>query len=182
MHVAEVDLNENSDAEENDHEEEEESDSAAESEQEEEEEGDPSEFIDVLDVLDGRGGPDIDQASKDRKGKPVGGKTKDNGESEEAMDEDDSHEGYEDGEEENSVVPEPDSVMIEADEDEVDESALDNLDTFITGLDTGKKRKVPEDADATDAQSEEPQKRKRRMLKEQTQVGAENEFAAQAGA
>ena len=66
------------------------------------------------------------------------------------------------------------------DEEVADPSALDHLESFITSLDTGSKRKASEVRDATDS-ADDKRKRRRRMLKEQTQAGVESEFAAQAG-
>ena len=53
----------------------------------------------------------------------------------------------------------------------------DNLETFITNLDPSAKRKSTSEPDH-DAQSDS-RPRKRRMVEERTEAGAENEFYAQ---
>lgn len=126
----------------------------------EEEEGDPSEFIDILDILDGRGDPVDDE---DHTTKP-------------SIDVDpasdaDSEEDQEDEEEEDDDE-EFKGISIDADEDgDAPEDALDSLNTFVNSLSSSSKRK------AEDADTEKPRKR-RSVLKERTEAGAENEFLA----
>ena len=198
VHFAEVDLNEESDAETPELADDDMSEDEDEDDEEEEEEGDPSEFIDVLDILDGRGEPESEddvgevereslQKASDMR-KPGAGE----GSDEDAMEEDEQEveqgqaDGGDEDEDENNEDEDEDEdappLTIEADDAEVDDSALQNLESFISGLDAGSKRKAPEDSDASDLRVDEPKKQKRRILKEQTQVGAENEFAALSGA
>lgn len=152
-----------------------------EDEEEEEEDGDPDEFIDVLDILDGRGEPESedDQGEVERDGsRRVSGS--EDSEGEVRMGES----GVEDNDDEDSGDAAEQSTRIELDEDvdvDIDDSALQNLQFFITGLDAGTKRKAPDDGDNADVLSGDSRKRKRRLLKEKAQVGAENEFAAQTG-
>jgi len=64
------------------------------------------------------------------------------------------------------------------DEHYSDDEALNNLDAFVSSLDTGKKRKANDDQDKPIDQASAP--RKRRLLKAQTESGVENEFGAHA--
>ncbi|KAI0094168.1 Utp14 protein-domain-containing protein [Irpex rosettiformis] len=172
-HLEEVDLNEDSDdaqlqlAGEDDGSEEE----------EEEEEGDPDEFIDVLDMLDGRGEPQSEDDIKkvDKRGHHEVRAQVDDEDESASSEEDDDEEEDDDADE----PIEPDYTPSDL-EDE-DPSALANLETFITNLDAGRKRKAPEDEPFTTQGQQDRATRKRRLLKEQTQVGVENEFAAQPG-
>lgn len=199
VHFAEVDLNEDDDeagpsfaqedaskASDSDEEQEPESD------EEEEEEGDPDEFIDVLDVLDGRGEPesgDDDRQGADDSSRGKTSSAKDStshaalSEDEEMQEpgstEDDEDESGEDEEEEEEEEEESNQEQISAseDEDEGDVSALDNLEKFVTSLDAGQKRKSPE----PEAGETAPKAKKRRLLSERTEAGEENEFAAHVG-
>ncbi|KAM5539977.1 hypothetical protein V8D89_006480 [Ganoderma adspersum] len=182
VHFADVDLNEDSVDKAEVHAEDE-SASEEDDEEEEEEEGDPSEFVDVLDVLDGRGEPD----SGDDKGEVErGGQVSATGNRREAADEEDDQgdvdedmEGSEDDSEGQSDEEEGGN-MVSASEDEGGEegdSALQDLENFVSGLDAGQKRKAPDEDDAQDGGDSKPA-RKRRLLPERTEAGAENEFAA----
>lgn len=124
--------------------------------EEEEESGEDDEFIDVLDILDGRGEP-LDQDA-DKPEKPSSSKlASDNEEDDEDDDNDD-----EEVEEEDPFLP---------DEDEESPDALENLHSFVSSLPTASlKRKPDAEADA----AEPP--RKRRILKEKHEAGAENEY------
>ena len=152
-----------------------------ETEEEEEEEGDPDEFIDVLDILDGRGeaeNPDnIGEVERGSNGSRI---MRENEESEGG--EHEEHEGNEEDEDEDE---EPSTGLgldeFSVDEDEADPSALDHLGSFITNLDAGTKRKAPEDVDSAEVVGDDKRKRRRHLLKEQTQTGVESEFVAQAG-
>ncbi|KAH9837381.1 Utp14-domain-containing protein [Rhodofomes roseus] len=149
-----------------------------------EEEGDPDEFIDVLDVLDGRGEPHSEDEAAHLQGdlrKPVAATTHE-GTEELAQDEDEEmRDGDdEDGEDEEEGEEGDEDEEISTSEEEGeggDESALDNLERFVTNLDAGHKRKSP------DAEDGEPTQRakKRRLLPERTEAGEENEFAAHVG-
>ena len=181
MRFADVDLNEDS-VEEAD----EDVDVDAASEENNEEEGDPSEFIDVLDVLDGRGDPDSgddmgeverqDQASA--KGNREGAEEGDGEGVDEDMErsEEDSDEQSEDEEETGIVIS-----ASEGEEDEGGDSALQELEHFVSSLDAGQKRKALDEDDVQHGGDSKPA-RKRRLLRERTEAGAENEFAAALGA
>lgn len=155
---------------------------------EEEEEGDPTEFIDVLDVLDGRGEPeggdDGRQGTENSPRHEASAETEnatrvDQYEDEEMQEPDDEEEEDDDEEEDEEEAEEPDEEQIFASEDEDvgDVSALENLERFVTNLDAGQKRKSPE----PEAGGAAPKAKKRRLLPEQTEAGEENEFAAHIG-
>ncbi|CCL98912.1 uncharacterized protein FIBRA_00919 [Fibroporia radiculosa] len=69
-------------------------------------------------------------------------------------------------------------------EDGEDSAALQELERFVTGLDAGQKRKMPDGNDderGTEGDGDGQRERKRRLLKEKTEAGEENEFAAHLG-
>ncbi|KAI0713127.1 Utp14 protein-domain-containing protein [Cerioporus squamosus] len=185
VRFADVDLNEDSDGQD------EEDDakmsnggSDEEEEEEEEEEGDPSEFIDVLDVLDGRGeaededdmGGVVEQAGPGGKtgGERMGVRSED--EDADMDDEDEGSDSEEDDDEEEEGI-----VSASEDEEEAGgDVALQELETFVSGLDAGQKRKAPDEDETRDGDGT-ARARKRRILPERTQAGAENEFAAAGG-
>jgi len=144
------------------------------SDEDEEEEGDDDEFIDLLDVLDGKG--DIDMGSDDGK---AGASRTDSVEQEgselqqdEESDEEDS--GVE-SDEDPAAAEDEEIAFVPSEDDEAPE-ALDQLQQFVSGLDvTSKKRKAPEDSSAPNA---EARARRRRLMKERTEAGDENEFRA----
>ncbi|TBU39857.1 Utp14-domain-containing protein [Dichomitus squalens] len=153
-------------------------------EEEQEEEGDPSEFIDVLDVLDGRGESDSetgmgkaereDQARRTAAGSGEEFDTDGDEDMEDSAEEDDDDE-EEDEEEEAKIV------SASEDEGEDGDDALQELESFVTGLDAGHKRKAPDDDDAAVDGADSKPARKRRLLPELTEAGVENEFAATTG-
>lgn len=185
MHFADVDLNEDS-VEQAEARAEAESASEGDDEEEEEEEGDPNEFIDVLDVLDGRGEPDSgDGMGEVEKGGQSPAKAnrrevEDDGDDERDADED--MESSEEDSDERSDDEEQGNMVSASDDDEGQEGdgALQELENFVSGLDAGQKRKAPDEDDAQDGGDSKPA-RKRRLLPERTEAGAENEFAAALG-
>ncbi|OBZ79267.1 hypothetical protein A0H81_01566 [Grifola frondosa] len=156
VRFAEVDLDEDSDIE----------DAAVSSQSEDEGEGyddkgedeeasDANEFIDVLDIMDGRGEPD----SGDDRGKVEREKSVPQKEVREAAetlqtveDEDDEMDGSSgDDEQSESGAKEYDAhegISASEAEDEENPSALQDLESFVTGLDAGQKRKTPDDDEA----------------------------------
>lgn len=148
-------------------------------------EGDGDEFIDLLDVLDGKG--DIDMGS-DEENVPNSTKerlspsnldTSDNediqasnlGESGEDDSEGSEGENESDGEEKREITP---------DEDEPSPEGLDGLQNFISTLDpTTKKRKDPDDV--LQGSHADTRPRKKRLFQERTEAGAESEFRVQSG-
>ncbi|KAI0652546.1 Utp14 protein-domain-containing protein [Trametes meyenii] len=146
-------------------------------EDDEEEEGDPSEFIDVLDVLDGRGEPESEDGKREvnETGISFDQATDISGDGHENDDMDGEGElSQDEGDDEDDV----DSVS-EGEEGQ-DDSALQELESFVTGLDAGQKRKAPDEVDAEPEQNAK-RARKRRLLPDRTEAGAENEFAAPSG-
>ncbi|KAG6813718.1 hypothetical protein H0H92_008126 [Tricholoma furcatifolium] len=157
--------------------------------EEEEEEGDPSEFFDVLDILDGRGeledAGDGDTKPSERSGAP---RTRP---SHTANDEDEEElqDGYHEGEDEemdededegeDEGLDDEEKFAFSPSDSEGDDGALDDLQNFVSNLDTtAKKRKISE-GDLPMAESERVRKQRRLALKERTEAGAENEFRAQ---
>ncbi|KAH9950956.1 Utp14-domain-containing protein [Amylocystis lapponica] len=182
VRFAEVDLNEDEDAQASAH------SKDSDSDEEEEEEGDPDEFIDVLDIMDGKGeaddGEELGKVEVERKqSRRVQKNTKavaqqlHRDKDEEEEDEDDIHSAEEASSDVSEEYTDHHISASDAEDDREDASALQNLEQFVTSLDAGQKRKAPDDDDA-DAPAPV---RKRRILKERTEAGAENEFAAHVG-
>ena len=158
--------------------------------EEEEEEGEPDEFIDVLDVLDGRGEPYMsdDESSKPSKEAAPSQKTlvgedsdsKDNeevgsgGESEDDEEDDEDEDVGGDGDED-VEVDEENAISASEDED-VDTDALDKLDAFVSSLETASKRKAGDDDTLSKDNTSIPKKRK--LQPERTEAGLESEFGA----
>ena len=130
-----------------------------------EEEGEPDEFFDVLDILDGRADPLSDD-------EPPPAPSRHNETSHASSDE----EEMDDSEDDQDMAPEPEGQFMPSD-DEADVDALQNLGQFISNLDSSTKRKTSEDDGTIVAEDNVPRK-KRKLLKEQNEAGAENEFAA----
>ena len=94
------------------------------------------------------------------------------------MDED--YEDEDEDEQTDNEDSEQDDIVLSAD-DEEDPSpeALVSLENFISTLDPSKKRKAPSDDDGGVADVDVSRTHKRRMIKERTEAGPENEFGAQ---
>ncbi|TCD71137.1 hypothetical protein EIP91_012085 [Steccherinum ochraceum] len=156
-------------------------------EEEEEEEGEPDEFVDVLDILDGRGEP-MSEDERESSAKPSQSFAEEDRDAEDDVLEgpsrrDDTDEDQDEDEDEDSEEElEERAVAISASEDEEEDeiSKIDSLQTFITSLDAGQKRKLPEDDGAHSTLEARPPKR--RLLQERTETGVENEFATHFGA
>jgi len=131
-----------------------------------EEEGEPDEFFDVLDILDGRAEPLSDD-------EPPAAPARQNEPSRPSPDEEEEA-GDEEDDQDMDLEPE-DQFMSSG--DEADVGALQNLGQFISNLDSSSKRKTSEDEGAAVAEDNVPRK-KRKLLKERNEAGAENEFAA----
>ena len=121
--------------------------------------GDSGDYMDVLDILDGRADQEVVSANRSHAESHGTGPSANAG----AVEEKDT-EGDED-EDEDSV--------LSANED-VNPSALEGLEKFVSSLETSKKRKGDNDL------TNNPLSRKRRLveLEEKTAVGVEGEFAA----
>jgi U3 small nucleolar RNA-associated protein 14 len=167
VHFADVDLNEDEDQVEKVQDD-------GDDDEEEEEEMD-SEFISLVDVLDGKGDADMDDdgsavlkrslAKETTLAREVDANDKDAHEADEGAEESSS------GEEE--------KLDFFPSDDEAAPEALDELENFVTSLETyDKKRKDHPDAIASTSQ--EPKRKKRQIIKERTEAGTENEFRAQA--
>ncbi|KAI0936890.1 hypothetical protein AcW1_001012 [Taiwanofungus camphoratus] len=132
--------------------------------------------------MDGRGEPDsednLSQVEKGtRAGTPVSRLQDD--EDDDKMDSDKAEESGSDTEEDEADQP---ISASEAEDDEENPSALQDLQQFVTSLDSGQKRKAP-DNDNLDGDhiADAARTRKKRLLKERTEAGEENEFAAHVG-
>ncbi|SRR6266702_700293 len=137
--------------------------------------GNSKDFVDILDILDGRtdaGTDDVGLANITHPGARGAGTEpgRDDGEEVEGQGNDhDEEEGEED--EEEGEGEGDDDPSWSADED-VDPNALEGLEKFVSSLETSKKR--PGDSDI--ANTSLP--RKKRFVEEKTEVGEEREFAA----
>jgi U3 small nucleolar RNA-associated protein 14 len=119
-------------------------------------EEDSGDFIDVLDVLDGRANHDTEVAPADHSyARNYNADPSANAMVEE---ENDSEEDEEE---------EGDSVL--STDDDVNPSALEDLEKFVSSLGSSRKRK---------GDSDHPPPRKRRLMDERTAVGVEGEFTA----
>lgn len=149
-------------------------------EEEDEEEGDPSEFIDVLDVLDGRGESDSEKGAGATQKQSA--KTQlDARHAVEDGDDDDDDMGSDEGSvsDEEDEEEEGDEIVSASEDGEDGETALQDLENFVSTLDAGQKRKAS-DEDQHDG-TDDKRPRKRRLLPEMTEAGAENEYAAAPG-
>lgn len=157
------------------------------SERDEEEEGDDDEFIDVLDVLDGRGIPKFDDEDD---GNALGsdGKPEDSQREPKVLDRrngslaEDSDQGNVSNEDDEDSSGEgsglDDYFSISGSDEEADPSALDALGNFLTGLETGTKRKLMQDDTKDEDELRAQAKKKMRPLKDRTEAGTEGEFGA----
>ncbi|ESK95123.1 small nucleolar ribonucleoprotein complex subunit utp14 [Moniliophthora roreri MCA 2997] len=182
VRFAEVDLNENEDGDEKS-----EVAGSESSEDEEEESGEDDEFIDVLDILDGRGEPlddddDDEPHGKSDQSRSYHAEEKDQPDTE-VLSEGEGEEEDEDEEEDEGVDEDDEdiSVSLSNAEDEA-AGALEELQNFVSSLDTSsssKKRRADDDQLAEGSLAAK-QPKKRRMLQEHTEAGDENEFRTKA--
>lgn len=131
--------------------------------------GEPGEFFDVLDILDGRADPLSDD---ELPAVP----SRENGTFRASSDGEEEEEEADDDGDDQDMDPEPEDQFTPSD-DEADVDGLQNLGQFISNLDSPTKRKIPEGEGAAAAEGNAPRK-KRKLLKERNEAGAENEFAA----
>jgi U3 small nucleolar RNA-associated protein 14 len=177
VHFAEVDLNE-------------EADSLSESSERSDDEdaemgaGDSDEFIDVLAVFDGKGEADNGSDSGGAAKQDVKGRRTPQVDDEDTSENEENYLDKDDeGQVSDSDEPEDDAIIISASDDDEDPSpeALTSLETFISTLDPSKKRKAPADEEGIPFDADAPPRtQKRRIIKERTEAGLENEFGAQA--
>lgn len=168
-----------------DNEEEEEDDD--DEEEEEEEEGEDDEFIDVLDVLDGRGEIDDESNVVDRPRPTIEERGRSFFETGDGDDHEDDREGGENTDSDDSMEDpsadddDDDVVFAPSDTEDAPPEALDVLQNFISALSPlSKKRKAFDDADTSSSALVARSRKQRRLsLKERTEAGVENEFRAQ---
>jgi len=171
VHFADVDLNEDEDQVEKGQDEEDDNDE----EEEEEMDDDEGEFISLVDVLDGKGNADMDDDGSAALKRSF---TKETTLAHEVVANDrDSHEEGEGAEESSSG--EEEKLDFSPSDDEAAPEALDELENFVTSLETSDKKRKGH-PDATTSTSQEPKRKKRQIIKERTEAGTENEFRAQA--
>lgn len=157
-------------------------DSDEEDEDEDMEEGD--EFIDVLDILDGKGEPDNDSDTEvSKQPKPPASRDarmdEEDDEASDIQDDEDEDEDDEDADSDADSDTEIQDAFNPSDDEDAVPEALEGLQSFISKLDpTSQKRKAPD----TDAAAPEPTERarKRRIITERNEAGVENEFRARA--
>ncbi|TDL26360.1 Utp14-domain-containing protein [Rickenella mellea] len=172
-----------------------EEDSASSSQQEsdEEEEGEDDEFIDLLDILDGKGEPDLGDddavsalpvdrvplsaAKEQRKlSKEVGDDISDANFGSQEDEEGDESEADDDGDDDE----EDEEIHVSASEDEdPDGDAIANLDNFISKLEGGTKRKADE-SNAGGGVASDTRPKKKRIVQERTEGGVEGVFGTRA--
>ncbi|KAJ3563283.1 hypothetical protein NP233_g9033 [Leucocoprinus birnbaumii] len=143
-----------------------------EEDEDEEEEGDPDEFIDLLDVLDGKG--EIDMGSDDEK------RSKSKNSADEDEEEQDDSEGEDESEEEDDEPEEEDQDAFAASDNDEAPEASEEFQKFISGLDTTAKKRKADEADSMAESAKDSRSRKRRLIAERTEAGAEDEFRAHA--
>lgn len=139
------------------------------SDSEVEEEGEPDEFFDVLDILDGRAEPLSDE-------EPLAGPSLEKQVPHASSGEDEEEDEADDDGDDQDMDLGPGDQLVPS-EDEADVDALQNLGQFISNLDSSTKRKTSEDGGTAVTEDNVPRK-KRKLLKERNEAGAENEFAA----
>ena len=145
--------------------------------------GNSEEFVDILDILDGRIDGDTNDegllnvahtgARSAGRRETVGPGRDDDEEVEGQGNDHDGEEDHDDGEEEedDGEEEEEEELSCSADED-ADPNALDGLEKFVSSLGTSKKRQGDSDIGNTSLP------RKKRLVEEKTAVGEEREFAA----
>lgn len=158
-------------------------------EEDEEEEGEGEEFIDVLDVLDGRGEIDIESDAEDlpRPTMEEGGKrsleTGNDGHREDVGEGNWPARGENTDSDDSMEDPSANDKLAFtfSDTEDAAPEALDELQSFISSLSPlSKKRKASDGADSSsNALVERSRKQRRLFLKERTEAGAENEFRAE---
>lgn len=136
--------------------------------------GEESEYLDVLDVLDGRGEPYFGEESEDKN------VAKESRQSERDMKGQLNGEERKEGEDEEGESSESDADEDESNEDpflpsdDDNEDNIDHLDSFIANLDSATRKRKADGDKPEPSETQEP--RKKRFLQARTEAGAENEF------
>lgn len=145
--------------------------------EEDEEDGDPSDFIDILDALDDKGEVDTgsDAGDGDRSASPAYIHSATHPHSADESDSPDSASEEEDRSMDDGAA----GISISDDEDDTMDAteALDNLQSFVTNLGGIESPKGTAKRKGDVSQNPQPTKR-RHIIKECTEAGAENEFGA----
>ena len=149
-----------------------------------EEEGEDDEFIDVLDVLDGRGEAYMESDDEKAIKKPTSNLEKVTSNEVQRNRSGDEGSGNEEDEEESvDDAMQDEEDVISASEDEGADGAIERLGDFVSGLPTaGAKRKAErnEDEAADPAAPNGLAKKRKTLLKDRTEGGVESEFGARA--
>ena len=152
--------------------------------------GNSEDFVDILDILDGRTDGDTNNeglADAAHPGARSEGRRETfgpgRGDDEEVGEQENSHDGEgddddgEEGEDDNGEEEEEEGEDEEGDpswsaDEDVDPNALEGLEKFVSSLESSKKRQGDSDIGNTSLP------RKKRLVEEKTAVGEEREFAA----
>ena len=137
----------------------------ADEEEEDEEDGESDDFIDILDILDGRGEADSEDDSRKAEQQRAKGSKIGSGD---GFEQEIGGDGSADEDEYNEDTENASDIALSVSDDEVgaDRSALQTLETFITNLDPGRKRRDPDGEGSSWTHSADQRSRKRRILKE----------------
>lgn len=137
--------------------------------------------------MDGKGDPQSEEETgeveREDEGTPSSHQKRHLGLSRQSSDEDseDESSGSKDDESRDHAQSEDDISMSEDEDGAIpDTSALQGLEAFITNLDVSKKRKADDDT-STPGAAQLDRRQKRRILKDRTEAGEENEFATHHG-
>lgn len=135
------------------------------------EDGESDEYLDVLDVLDGRGKIDDEDDVADgiHNGSKESSKPVYKPHSTPAQTKEDEEDSDEEEEEEDSIISASD------DEDEVNDDAFQNLRSLVSTFEKGAKRKADEEVEAI---NKTERKKKRVLFQERNEAGVEGEFGA----
>lgn len=144
--------------------------------EDEEMDGDDGEFINLVDVLDGKADADMGDDGSTSLKHSLTKATKWTRES--VVDDEDVDEESEGVEEESSSAEEANLDFTPSD-DEAGPEALDELENFITSLETSDKKRK-DHPDSNTSNSQEPKRKKYQIIRERTEAGTENEFRTQA--
>ena len=147
--------------------------------------GNSEDFVDILDILDGRMDRDTNDeglldvahtgARSAGRRETVGPGRDDDEEAEGQGNDHDGEEDHDDGEEEDDdeeEEEEEEEEELSSAHEDADPNALDGLEKFVSSLGTSKKRQGDSDIGNTSLP------RKKRLVEEKTAVGEEREFAA----
>lgn len=140
-------------------------------------EGDDDEFIDLVDVLDGK----VELDTRSDKGRPSANQSGTNSVQNMVNEQETERPEEEEDQSDDEVNGTEDEQMAFAPSDEEETpGALAQLQSFVSDLDvSAKKRKASETDEGRAVEPASERARKRRILQEMTEAGDENEFRVQ---